>query len=65
MDTKPDDWRARARRRCWFVRGIEVKPRRAREAFWRWEQTLARWTNDMVCSGSCVLGDEVVARNGQ
>ena len=29
------------------MRGREVKPRRAREAFWRWEQAFARWTRDM------------------
>ena len=28
--------------------GTEVRPRRALEAFWRWEQTWARFTRDMV-----------------
>lgn len=30
------------------VLGMEVRPRRAREAFWRWEQAWARRTRDMV-----------------
>ena len=38
----------RRREWSWLVRGKEVKPRRAREAFWRCEQALARWTRDMV-----------------
>ena len=32
----------------WFVRGREVRPRRAREAFWRWEHAFARCTRDIV-----------------
>lgn len=31
-----------------LVQGREVRPRRAAEAFWRWEQALARWTRDIV-----------------
>lgn len=31
-----------------FVAGMAVVPRRAREAFWRWEQTWARLTRDMA-----------------
>lgn len=37
-----------------FVEGMEVRPRRALEAFWRWEQTFERWTRDMVMD---VVGD--------
>jgi hypothetical protein len=33
------------------VSGIEVRPSRAREAFWRWEQVLARWTRDILAKG--------------
>ena len=47
-ERKPEDWRARERVRSWLVEGMEVRPRRALEAFWRWEQTFARWTRDMV-----------------
>lgn len=32
----------------WVVEGREVRPRRALEAFWRWEQAWARRTRDMV-----------------
>lgn len=28
--------------------GMDVRPRRALEAFWRWEQTWARLTRDIV-----------------
>ncbi len=38
----------------WVVEGREVRPRRALEAFWRWEQAWARRTRDMV-----VRGDDV------
>lgn len=34
----------------WFVEGREVRPRRAREAFWRCEQAWARRTRDIVKS---------------
>lgn len=44
---KPLVWRARVRRRSWFVEGMLVRPRRALEAFWRWEQTWERWTRDI------------------
>ena len=30
------------------MQGMEVRPRRAREAFWRWEQAWARRTRDMM-----------------
>jgi len=30
-----------------LVEGTEVRPRRALEQFWRWEQTLERTTRDM------------------
>lgn len=48
VDTNPEDCRASARRRCWFVCGIDVNPNRAREAFWRCEQTLERCTSDIL-----------------
>ena len=32
----------------WEVDGRDVRPRRAAEAFWRWEQAWARRTRDMV-----------------
>lgn len=47
-EMKPADWRARERRRMEFVDGTEVRPRRALDAFWRCEQTFARWTRDML-----------------
>lgn len=47
-DRKPADWRASVSRRIWFVEGTEVRPRRAFEAFWRWEQTFERCTRDMI-----------------
>lgn len=31
-----------------LVLGTEVRPRRALEAFWRWEQTWERMTRDMA-----------------
>lgn len=34
-EMKPARWRARAKRRLYFVLGIEVRPSLAREAFWR------------------------------
>ena len=37
-----------------MVQGMEVRPRRAREAFWRWEQASARWTRDMLGFGGWV-----------
>jgi len=47
-ERKPAVWRERQRVRIWFVEGTEVRPRRAREAFWRCEQTLERCTRDIV-----------------
>lgn len=38
---KPARCRARARRRLYLLFGIEVRPSRARLAFWRCEQALA------------------------
>ena len=58
VERKPERWRER-RSEVWrFVRGTEVRPRRAREAFWRWEQRWARWTRDMVEVG--LRGERVV-----
>ena len=37
--------------------GREVRPRRAREAFWRWEQAWARRTRDMVVRTDGEEGD--------
>lgn len=45
---KPLFCRASMRAKWNFVSGIEVRPKRAREAFWRWEQVLARWTRDIL-----------------
>jgi hypothetical protein len=47
-ERKPDVWSARVRVRIMLVEGTEVRPRRAREAFWRCEQTFERCTRDMV-----------------
>lgn len=47
-EMKPAAWRARESRRWRFVDGIEVRPSRAFEAFWRCEQTWERSTRDMV-----------------
>ena len=38
-DRKPEDCRARVSVRIMFVEGTEVRPRRALEAFCRWEHT--------------------------
>ena len=46
---------------CSFVARMAVVPRRAREAFCRWEQTWARLTRDMVV-GSFFGWMEVVDR---
>lgn len=40
------------------MEGIEVRPRRAAEAFWRCEQAFERRTRDMIfptISGECVM----------
>jgi hypothetical protein len=47
-ERNPDCWSARESVRIMFVEGTEVRPSRALEAFWRWEQTFARCTRDMV-----------------
>lgn len=47
VEMKPEDWRARRRERCRFVEGMDVRPRRALEAFCRCEQTWARLTRDI------------------
>jgi hypothetical protein len=31
-----------------LVEGTDVRPSRALEAFWRWEQTWARFTSDIL-----------------
>jgi len=62
VDRKPDFWRERARARFCLVEGREVRPRRALEAFWRWEQTLARLTRDMVCGDGSRVDAGVVGR---
>lgn len=36
------------RARISLLDGTEVRPSRAREAFWRWEQTWERLTRDIV-----------------
>lgn len=64
-ERKPELWRARERVRSWLVEGIEVRPRRALDAFWRCEQTFARWTRDILRRGKfwCPWW-ELVARAG-
>lgn len=47
-ERKPEVWSARVRVRIMLLEGTEVRPRRAREAFWRCEQTLERCTRDIV-----------------
>ena len=47
-DIKPARWRPILKER-WSRDGeMEVRPRRALEAFWRWEQTWERLTRDMM-----------------
>lgn len=43
---------------------MEVRPRRAREAFCRWLQQWARFTRDMVDGGLVVSGLSPEARRG-
>lgn len=50
-ERNPEAWSAKVRVRIMFVWGTEVRPRRALEAFWRWEQTFERWTKDMMGGG--------------
>ena len=45
---KPEFCNASMSFRWNFESGMEVRPRRAREAFWRWEQVFARWTRDIL-----------------
>ena len=47
-DMKPDVCSESMSVRMRFVDGTEVRPRRAREAFWRCEQTWERVTRDIV-----------------
>lgn len=47
-EMNPEFWSARERVRIMFVEGTEVSPRRAFEALEMWEQTLERWTRDMM-----------------
>lgn len=46
-ERKPACCRARRRVRCKLEEGTEVRPRRAFEAFCRWEQTWDRFTRDI------------------
>lgn len=48
LERKPEDWSARRSLRWRFVEGMDVRPRRALEAFWRCEQTWARLTSDIL-----------------
>jgi hypothetical protein len=57
---KPCFWRRSERERCMRERGIEVRPRRAREAFCMCEQTWARLTRDMVGGGLDALSARVL-----
>lgn len=52
---KPDVWRESMSVRIRLEEGTEVRPRRAREAFWRCEQTWESVTRDMVVGGVEVL----------
>lgn len=61
LEITPLDWRARRRRRCRFVLGTEVRPRRALEAWVRWEQRFERWTRDIV---ELARGSSVVVVDG-
>jgi hypothetical protein len=47
-ERKPSRCRPRARLTCSFETGIDVRPRRALDAFWRCEHTCARLTRDML-----------------
>ncbi len=53
-ERKPEVWRESISARIRFEEGTEVRPRRAREAFWRCEQTWARLTSDILM----VVGEE-------
>jgi len=64
-ERKPEVWRARVRVRIMFVEGTEVRPRRAREAFWRWEQTVERCTRDIVKLFSSWGGRGLSGRSGE
>ena len=64
-DMKPLFCRASMRPKWNFVSGIEVRPKRAREAFWRWEQVLARWTRDIFAMGACPEGLVEVGYEGR
>ena len=57
---KPCFWRRSDSERCMRERGIEVRPRRAREAFCMCEQTWARLTRDMAGRGLVALSARVV-----
>lgn len=51
-ERNPDCCSARRSVRWRLVEGIEVRPRRALDAFWRCEQTCARFTRDIAwCAG--------------
>ncbi len=54
-DRKPDVWSESIRVWIRFVEGTDVRPRRAREAFWRWEQTWERLTRDILWSEGAVV----------
>ena len=47
LDMKPDFWSESVRESRRVVDGTEVRPRRAREAFWRCEQACESVTRDM------------------
>lgn len=56
LERKPEDWRARRSFKCRLVEGTDVRPRRALEAFWRWEQIWARFTSDILKWTAIALG---------
>ena len=49
-EMKPERWRQSESERRSEVEGMEVRPSRAREAFWRWEQAWDRVTSDIMAS---------------
>jgi hypothetical protein len=49
LERKPSRCRPSINRTCSFDTGIEVRPNRAFDAFWRCEHTCARLTSDMAC----------------
>ena len=62
-ETYPERWSWSIRVWWRVVQGMEVRPRRALEAFWRWEQQWARLTRDILAEGG--FGVEVGMEGGE